>query len=104
MMEKKVKIEMNAVQIIYGMLTVIGFVPGLLLGMIFDAPGSDKEMFRWCIFLSYPCFVLTFILTAVFARILYQRGQYKIVRWLNVIPVFWFLWAFFWFYYWDLQG
>ncbi|WP_020061051.1 hypothetical protein [Bacillus sp. 123MFChir2] len=103
MMEKKVKDRMNAMQLLYVLLAVFGFIPGILTGMIFDAPGSENDIFRQCIFYSYPCFVLTFLVTAILARIFYQRGQYKVVRWLNVLPLFWFFWFAFWVYYWVLQ-
>jgi membrane-bound ClpP family serine protease len=101
--EKRIKYEMNIIQIAFGILSVMGILPGIMMGMIFDAPGSEKEIFRWMIFISYPCFVLTFILTAIFSRIFYRFKKYKIARWLNVIPAFWILWAFCWFFYWNSQ-
>ncbi|ENQ3105028.1 hypothetical protein ACEOWJ_000969 [Bacillus cereus] len=103
-MEKRVKDIMNATQLLYGLLIVLGFVPGIMTGMIFDAPGSEKDIFRRCIFYSYPCFVLTVIVTALLARIFYRRGKYKLIKWFNIIPTFWFLWFIFWSYYWSLQG
>ena len=45
-MEKRVKDIMNATQLLYGLLIVLGFIPGILTGMIFDAPGSEKDIFR----------------------------------------------------------
>ncbi|MEI4803458.1 hypothetical protein ACIGHG_12610 [Bacillus sp. NPDC077411] len=103
-MEKRVKDIMNATQLIYGLLIVLGFIPGVMMVAIFAGPGSEKDIYRWCLFYTYPCFILTVIVTAVLARRFYRRGKYKVIKWLNIIPAFWLLWFIFWFYYWNLQG
>ena len=103
-MVKKIEKHIRTTQVFYKILTVIGIIPGIMMGMVFDAPGSEKELFRWLLFLSYPCFVLTVILAAPFLKKNIQEGLYKKAVLLNLIPTFWILVGISVFIYWGFQG
>lgn len=92
----------NTTQSIYGILIVIGIIPGIMMGMIFDAPRSEKEIFRWLLFLSYPCFVLTVILTVFTSKRFLRNGQHLKVAMLNVFPALWIKEGVYLFIYWCL--
>ncbi|WP_026564870.1 hypothetical protein [Bacillus sp. UNC41MFS5] len=103
-MDTRVEKLINTTQSIFGILIVIGFIPGIMMGMIFDAPGSEKEIFRWILFLSYPCFVVTVILTVLASKRFLRDGQHLKSAMLNVFPALWIIEGLCLFIYWWLQG
>jgi hypothetical protein len=103
-MVKKIEKHIRTTQVFYKILALIGIFPGIMMGMVFDAPGSEKELFRWLLFLSFPCFVLTVIFAALFLKKYIQEGQYKKAVLLNLIPALWIIVGISEFIYWFLQG
>ncbi|MGG1679714.1 hypothetical protein ACIFOT_28940 [Neobacillus sp. NRS-1170] len=107
MQKEEVLEDMVIMQVVYALLAGIGYYPSMLTAFYFDS--SDIMIPKYCAYYAYPAFILTFILFAVVSWICYALGKYKVIKWLNFIPLFWIIWGVFWvcyveWYYWYYFG
>ncbi|MGG0179152.1 hypothetical protein [Gottfriedia acidiceleris] len=91
-MEKKnVRKKMITWQIVYGVLTVIGAFPGLLM-LAFSSDNVAPTLLFKLEAYSYPIFVLTFLLSSIASWNFFAKGKYRGVMWLNMLLSLSFLW------------
>ncbi|CEG27195.1 hypothetical protein [Bacillus sp. B-jedd] len=91
-LKDKVEDELTRAQAAYGAISVIGGIPGLIImGFTFDAPGSEKELFSWLLFFSYPAFVIITVITCFIANRYLRQGLYQEARRMNKVPFLWII-------------
>jgi hypothetical protein len=72
--------------IIIGVIWIPSLMFAGLSGMMFDAPGSDKNPFLWLLFLSFLAFPALCVASVILSWLLFTRGRHTAACFIAVIP------------------
>ncbi len=84
---QKTKASLWVSSAVFGLLGLALFIPLLMSEMAFDAPGSEKQIITWVVFLCLFTFSPICILSIVCSWILYGLKQYRFARTIALSPL-----------------
>lgn len=83
----KTKTNLRIFSVVFGLLGTALFIPLLMSVMAFDAPGSEKQLTTWIVFLCLFTFSPICLLSIICSWILFSFKKYKIAIIISLSPL-----------------